>query len=307
MTARRRRVIIIGAILAAAIVVAAGVVARLSGFGIHHNHPAAAPASPAPIATSPPEAPPTANVASGGPDVATLTTDFAKLQGTIDGTIGLMIAPAGSSGASVTLGHWTIGPAWSTIKVPLVIAALRENHSTEITPPMRAAITESNNAAAESIWAGLGDPVTAAHAVEKVLVEAGDHTTVESRKVRPEYTAFGQTRWSLTDQLRFAAFAACDKSAAPVRALMGQIESDQQWGLGHIPDTEFKGGWGPSEAGAYLVRQFGFVTNPSGGVSVVAVAVEPASGSFTDGTADLTKIGDWLGAHIAMLPASQCS
>lgn len=311
MTARRRRGVIVGAILGAAIVVAAGVVVRLSGFGTHHAHPGAAQASsgPAPIAApaGPTEAPPAGNIASGGPDVATLTTDFARLQSSIDGTIGLMIAPAGNAASPVTLGKdWTSGPAWSTIKVPLVIAALRENHSTEPTDPMRAAITESNNAAAESIWAGLGDPVTAAHAVEKVLVEAGDHTAVESRKVRPEYTAFGQTRWSLTDQLRFAAFAACDNRDAPVRALMGQIEQDQQWGLGHIPGTKFKGGWGPSEAGAYLVRQFGFVTNPSGGVSVVAVAVEPASGSFADGTADLTRIGDWLAANLAVLPASRC-
>jgi len=41
-------------------------------------------------------------------------------------------------------------------------------------------------------------------------------------------------------------------------------------------------------------------------VSVVAVAVEPASGSFADGTADLTKMGNWLNEHIAMLPAGQC-
>lgn len=312
MTVRRRRGLIVATIVGAAIVVAAGLAVRLSGVDTHRNEPGAAPASstPTPIiapASTTSATPRAGTVTSGGPDVAMLKTDFAKLQSTIDGTIGLLIAPAGNAASPVTLGHWTVGPAWSTIKVPLVIAALRESDSPEITDAMRAAITESNNAAAESIWAGLGDPVTAAHTVEKVLVEAGDHTPVESRKVRPEFTAFGQTRWSLTDQLRFAAFAACDDRDAQVRALMGQIEQDQQWGLGRIPDTEFKGGWGPSEAGAYLVRQFGFVTNPSGGVSVVAVAVEPASGSFSDGTGDLTRIGDWLGAHIAMLPAGRCS
>ena len=44
------------------------------------------------------------------------------------------------------------------IKVPLVIAALREEAPPEVTDAMTAAITESDNAAAESIWASLGDP-----------------------------------------------------------------------------------------------------------------------------------------------------
>ncbi len=247
-------------------------------------------------------------VPSSDSDVATLTADFAQLQSGIDATIGLAIAPAGASTSVVTLGQWTVGPAWSTIKVPLVIAALRKYNPPQVTEAMRAAITHSDNAAAESIWEGLGEPVIAAHTVEQVLIEAGDPTTVEARKIRPQFTAFGQTRWSLKDQIRFAAFAACDDRDVPVRALMGQIEQDQRWGLGVIPNAQFKGGWGPAEAGNYLVRQFGFVTNPSSGgrVSVVAVAVQPASGSFADGTAEMTKIGRWLNDHIAMLPAGQC-
>ena len=49
---------------------------------------------------------------------------------------------------------------------------------------MTAAITESDNAAAELIWASLGDPVTAAGKVEAVLRQTGDLTTVQSQKVR---------------------------------------------------------------------------------------------------------------------------
>lgn len=308
MPARRtRRRTAIGATLGAVLVVAASiVVVKVSGLvAPRHPNPPPPAATPAPgkAAQTPP---PTPGTTASGPDVGLLTADFARLRSTIDGRIGLMIAPAGDAASPVTLGEWTIGPAWSTIKVPLVIAALRENHSADITDAMRAAIVESDNAAAESIWDGLGDPASAAHAVEQVLVEADDHTTVESRRIRPQFTAFGQTLWSLTAQIRFAAFAACDARDAPVRALMGQIEPDQRWGLGDIPNAEFKGGWGPSEEGSYLVRQFGFLTHGSGGVSVVAVAVEPASGSLSDGTADITKIGEWLNKRIAMLPAGQC-
>ncbi|WP_231971021.1 hypothetical protein [Mycobacterium sp. E3198] len=282
------------------------VVVTLSGLvAPRHPNPPPPVATPAPATAAQPP-PPATGTPPSGPDVGLLTADFARLQSAIDGRIGLMIAPAGIAASPVTLGEWTIGPAWSTIKVPLVIAALREDHSAEITDAMRAAIVNSDNAAAESIWEGLGDPATAAHTVERVLVEADDHTTVESRRIRPQFTAFGQTLWSLTAQVRFAAFAACDERDAPVRALMGQIEPDQRWGLGDIPNAEFKGGWGPSEEGRYLVRQFGFLTHASGAVSVVAMAVEPASGSFSDGTADITKIGDWLNKRIAMLPAGQC-
>jgi hypothetical protein len=308
MPARRiRRRIAIGAIAAAAIVVAAGgVVVKLGGLdSLHGQTPPARPpmAAPGSVVDTPPRA---GNAPSSGAEITTLKADFAKLQSAIDGTIGLIIAPAGNAASPVTLGQWTTGPAWSTIKVPLIIAALRENHSTEITAEMRAAIINSDNAAAESIWEGLGDPDTAAHAVEQVLVEADDHTTVESKKIRPQFTAFGQTLWSLTDQIHFAAFAACDERDAPVRALMGQIEQDQRWGLGGIPNALFKGGWGPSEEGKYLVRQFGFLTNASGAVTVVAMAAEPASGSLADGTADLTKIGNWLNQRIATLPAGRC-
>jgi hypothetical protein len=76
-------------------------------------------------------------------------------------------------------------PAWSTIKVPLLIAPMRQQSSAQPTTSMVAAITESDNAAAESIWEGLGDPATAAADVGKVLHEVGDPTVVESRKLRP--------------------------------------------------------------------------------------------------------------------------
>ena len=89
----------------------------------------------------------------------------------------------------------------------------------ELDARRRAAITESDNAAAESIWEGLGDPVTAARKVEDVLKEAGDSTTVQSQKVRPEFTAFGQTYWPLIDQARFLAFAVCDNRNAPSSSL----------------------------------------------------------------------------------------
>jgi hypothetical protein len=237
---------------------------------------------------------------------AALTADFAQLEKRLHGVIGIAIGAVGANPDPIVLGEWQTGPAWSTIKVPLAIAALREEDPPVVTGAMKAAITQSDNAAAESIWEKLGDPVTAAHKVEAVLREAGDPTTVQSQKVRPEFTAFGQTNWSLTDQVRYLSAAACDSRDAPILALMGQVEPGQQWGLGQIPDTRFKGGWGPSPAGNYLVRQIGIV-HATGGTTAVALAVTPGSGSFDDGTNELSAVASWLTDHAAALPRGKCA
>jgi hypothetical protein len=235
-----------------------------------------------------------------------LAADFAQLRSQLNAQIGIAVSAVGSAASPSTLGDWQTGPAWSTIKVPLAIAALRQENPPQVTAAMRAAITESDNAAAESIWEGLGDPVTAAHKVEDVLKEAGDPTTVQSQKVRPEFTAFGQTIWPLIEQARFLAFAVCDNRNAQIFSLMGQVEEDQRWGMGTIPDAQIKGGWGPSLSGSYLVRQIGVLSAASGMIAV-GMAAAPASGSFTDGTHDLTEMATWLTAHIAALPAGHCA
>jgi hypothetical protein len=243
---------------------------------------------------------------AGGRSQAALAADFVRLESKLDASVGIVISAIGSKQAPITLGKWRSGPAWSTIKVPLVIAGTREKNPSVITAAMDAAITRSDNVAAESIWAGLGDPVTAAHKVEAVLRSAGDPTIVQSQKVRPEFTAFGQTDWPLTDQVAFTSAAYCDGTNAPVFDLMGRIEPDQRWGIGTVAGSLFKGGWGPSPTGSYLVRQIGVVPAPQGMVAI-ALAVQPASGNFDDGTADLTEMARWLSAHLGALPAGQCT
>ena len=235
-----------------------------------------------------------------------LAADFAQLEANLRITAGVAVSAVGAEQGPMTLGEWQSGPAWSTIKVPLVIAALREEKPPRVTDAMVAAITESNNAAAESIWASLGDPVTAAHKVEDVLRQTGDPTTVQSQKVRPEFSAFGQTEWPLTEQVRFTSVAVCENANAPIFALMGDVQADQRWGLGTVPGSQFKGGWGPSPTGSYLVRQMGVLTTPTGMIAV-ALAAQPASGKFDDGTAALTEIAAWLTTHLSALPAGECN
>lgn len=247
----------------------------------------------------------------GSPDThspaptASLAADFAQLEPGLHAVAGIAFSAVGPGQDPISLGRWQSGPAWSTIKVPLIIAALRQEVPPQITGAMTAAITESDNAAAESIWDGLGMPAEAATKVEAVLRQNGDPTVVQSQRVRPEFSASGQTDWPLTDQVRFTSAAVCDKENAPVLDLMGRVEADQRWGIGTIEGSRFKGGWGPSPAGGYLVRQIGVLTTPAGMVAV-ALAALPTSGKFEDGTAALSTMANWLKTRLRELPASDC-
>jgi hypothetical protein len=251
-------------------------------------------ATPVPLATT------------GASPAADLNTDFAQLQAAIGAPIGIVVTSLGSAGvAPIVLGDWRNGPAWSTSKVPVSIAALREDSSLDLLAAVSSAITVSDNGAAEAVWARLGEPHSAAAKVETVLREAGDSTVVEAERVRPGFTAFGQTQWPLNEQARSMGFAACDPRNEKVLSLMGQVSSDQSWGLGTLTGVRFEGGWGPSPSGAYLVRQIGIIGSADA-MSAVAIAVDPASGSFGEGAADLTTIAQWLSDRSAQLPAGSC-
>ncbi|OBK16631.1 serine hydrolase [Mycobacterium asiaticum] len=259
----------------------------------HAPHRPTPSAHPAPGIAAPPVNPTT-----------DLAADFTQLTAHLNSRVGLAVTAVGSGQPVTVWGDWQQGAAWSTIKVPLVIAAYRAQHV--ITDQMKAAITESDNAAAEALWRQLGEPVIAAQQVHQVLQQTGDPTTVESRRLRTEFTAFGQTQWSLVNQVRFTASAVCNPSNDPIFSLMGEVEPQQRWGIGELAGAQFKGGWGPSPSGNYLVRQLGVLTTPGGRVAV-ALAAEPASGSFDDGRAALDAVAGWLNANRARLPAGGCA
>ncbi len=265
------------------------------------------PASPTPAPVHPSFS---ATPATPATTLAALVAEFSELESSLHAKMGMVVSAVGTGQDAITLGDWDQGPAWSTIKVPLVIAAYRQSDPQQVTDAMKAAITESDNAAAEKLWAQLGDPATAAARVQQILQETGDPTVVESRKVRPEFTAFGQTIWSLVNQVRFTASAVCNGANDPIFNLMSQVEPDQRWGIGRtglsgVLGAEFKGGWGPSPSGKYLVRQIGVLTVPAGKIAV-AIAAEPTSGSFDDGTHDLDEVAKWLTNHLGSLSVGEC-
>ncbi|MEV6554601.1 hypothetical protein AB0M22_02685 [Nocardia sp. NPDC051756] len=235
----------------------------------------------------------------------TLAAGVAELQASTRGHLGLAIMPVGGDQV-VSFGDWTTGPAWSTMKVPLTIAALRLTGGSP-SYAASAAITASDNAAADTLWQSLGSNQEAAQAVQSVLREGGDaKTTVPATRSRPENSAFGQADWSLADQVRFASRLPCMPQSAPVINLMEQIQAAQRWGLGAFNGAEFKGGWGPDASGAYLVRQFGLISTPTGQLAV-AFAAQPDSGAFSDGMTMLDKLSTVISQHLNELAGGRCA
>jgi hypothetical protein len=233
-----------------------------------------------------------------------MTASFTRLRPTLPArSVGVALIVVGRSD-TLTLGTWRRGPAWSTAKIPLAIAALEHVDSASTRRLVRKAITRSDNAAAEALWARLGSGRRAASRVNAVLAADGDRRTrTQWRRVRAGYTPFGQTSWPLADQLRFTAGLACDRHATLARAAMGAVVPSQRWGLGRLASARLKGGWGPDRHGRYLVRQVALV--PRGrDLVVVAVAVESSDGSFAQGIRALDRVAGWLRTSMASLPSS---
>ena len=203
-----------------------------------------------------------------------------------------------------TLGPLATAVAWSTIKVPMAMAVIEEGGGVSHADDIQRALTASDNDAAMRLWQFLGGGAPAAEAVTARLRAAGDRrTTIESQEVYRPYSPYGQTRWALADQARFALRMRCSAAGPPVDAAMREVVADQRWGLGTVgPDVAFKGGWGPGTepgvAGSYLVRQFGVLTIDGRDVGV-AIASKPADGTFDGGTRDLTAITTWLSDNLA--------
>lgn len=199
---------------------------------------------------------------------------------------------------SFTAGDDTAYPAWSTIKVPIAIAALRQNPSQLANAT--AAITRSDNASAEAMFAALP-----AGAADSVMSEAGVGVPINTVKLRPEYSTFGQTALTTSQEALLASNLRCVADSADVVSLMGQVIGEQAYGLGTLPGARFKGGWGPSDTGGYQVRQLGLVAGPRGDVAIAMTAI-PGSGAYGDGQAMLSSMAAALGAEIARFPTSAC-
>lgn len=232
--------------------------------------------------------------------------DATDAQSLLDATVADTVASFGGQLGAATLaeagpiaaGFTDASPAWSTIKVPIAVATMRTHP--ELADSVRAAITLSDNNAAELMFATVGP-----EPVDTVLAEAGLDAAVNTVKVRPEFSTFGQTALGVADEAALADHLACLAGAADVLSLMGQVDASQAYGLGSV-GALFKGGWGPDAAGMYQVRQLGLMPRGDGTFAPVALTALPADGLYATGQAMLNAAAQQLAANAAALPAASC-
>lgn len=287
--------------------------------------PSAAPSStsaPASTTTAPAAAPVRALVPAAG------RSAFAAQFGTSG--VAAAVAPVGG-GVIQTFGDRALasqpgGPAWSTMKLALVTALVRD-HGTpaQLTPQQRQlavrALTISDNDAAAAIFDELqrthGGLVGASASVTGLLRRAGDTVTEVSTTKRDNPGApstYGQTPWSLAASVRFvrSLVRGCLLGASGtqyVRGLMARVSAERPWGIGGAgfgDAVAFKGGWGPEPSGAYDARQVGVVGR---GAARAVVAVFARGANRDEAFARATAVANWLRAHMSMTgrrPAARC-
>ncbi len=233
------------------------------------------------------------------------------------GKVGVAVsAPGNKDKGKVKIGgSWKGGRAWSTIKVPLAIAAIQENVSTgDVTEPygtsctgyslstaVNAAITQSDNCAAWWLWVALGgDNSSAASKVTEVIRAGGDSSTEVNGTRNGDYLTSGMTDWLLVEQAIFAAnMSSISKSADVLSAMRTHNASDGSHGLASNYTSMIKGGWGDSDGAA--TRQFGLIKLKNGKCSAVAIGTDKGS-NFSM----LDKIVKVLLNHEDDLPVGSC-
>ncbi|MFY9190342.1 MAG: hypothetical protein WAN89_03595 [Lawsonella sp.] len=255
------------------------------------------------------------NVAAlvGEKNAPKVEASFRELQRQLPVHVSVALAPvqSGEKQAPVAvLGESLEMAAWSTSKVPIAVAALERNGES-VLPQVNAAITVSDNDAAESLWRSLGGGFGAGAAMREQLSANGDGVTIpQTQHVYSGFTSFGQTMWTVPQQAQYAAHFACQPGspAEQVRQAMAQVDRSQAYGLGSLPEAHFKGGWGPNQGGGYDARQFGYFRLPDGKLLAVAIAAhDPVAGMLSDQlTGALQLLAQWVTEHGALWRGGSC-
>ncbi|GAC57061.1 hypothetical protein GOHSU_16_00180 [Gordonia hirsuta DSM 44140 = NBRC 16056] len=218
--------------------------------------------------------------------------------------VGLALVPVGG-GTPLLLGDQTPHDAWSTIKVPVALAAERLHGANRAESR---ALVDSDNRSARILMRSLGDPAQAAAAVTEVLREGHSTTTVQ-RAADGQWPQAGETVWPLADSATWTAHLPCLAGSAHILELMSHVGPTQDWGLQQIPGdrTAVKGGWGRNDDDSgYVVRQIGLITLDDGRQVAVSMSAHAPGMTFDTGGAALNGLGRWLGANLALLPAGRC-
>ena len=247
-----------------------------------------------------------------------LEEDLKKIEKEVGHEVGVAVAAIGTKKVSKA-GSWSGGRAWSTIKVPLSIAAERFgdvsngavvdpyggscNYANNVAGAIEAAITKSDNCGAWWLWQSIGgDGTLAAGRVNTILRDGNDgNTNVVATGDGASLTS-GKTMWLLSDQALFAAnLASISNSSSVIKNMKSHKSSDKKAGLNSVFNkSASKGGWGSGNGAA--TRQFGIIKLSNDKCSGVAIGTNYYDSSFNV----LTKIAKVLKDHESELPSDDC-
>ncbi|MCK0438069.1 hypothetical protein MUG78_00985 [Gordonia alkaliphila] len=239
---------------------------------------------------------------------ASLQESYAAAQ--LPAGVGVALLPLGGTQV-LTFGDQTSEYAWSTIKVPLALAAQRHaagesaDVRADIDAAIESAIVDSDNDAALALRESLGTPDQARARVTAVLREGGDGD-VQLAPIDDPEDIFGLTRWPLAGSARFAARLPCMPGSQQILGFMGEVSAEQEWGLHSISapgvHTAMKGGWGEADE----VRQLGLITWPDGRQLAVAMLSSREGETTGEGIAELDRVAQWLQENLEALPRGRC-
>jgi len=236
------------------------------------------------------------------PTVAEIAAEAAMEDG-FSGDFGVVVIDGTGTYKAGTL---TTTNAWSTIKVPIVVAAIDANPDLADSDLVEATLRWSDNGTAWTLWKTLGStPEARAEAVEDILAATGDTST--KVKVAPD-EPYGATQWSLHHQARFMSNLRCLDNADVVLDYMGDVIDEQRWGLGQFRDADFKGGWGPDDDGTYQARQMGIVPAKDGGDITIVLAANVESEAYREDAEDaLTRAAKAMRPYVKQTEGRTCA
>lgn len=268
---------------------------------------------------------------------AELETEFAALRERTQDELVIAWAPIGRPEEAQQLGVTDTYDAWSTIKVPIALAAVQQRDGevgASLDSDIRLALRRSDNDAASRLWRGLGQFGDPASIVDDLLTDAGDTTTDVGHDLDGDRVSFGLTDWAPIDAARFAASLPCLDHSDEILDDMSQVASEQSWGLGALTGADeaegessasatgavtdpggqtspsadrvaFKGGWGVSSDG-YLMRQIGVIPTPDGSGVGVALLTQPSGDDHDAGGRALSEAARWLQGSLTAADAARC-
>lgn len=208
-----------------------------------------------------------------------------ELEEDFPGEVGIAVSGASQTSSAGVAGE---GPAWSTIKAPIAIAALRDGASPEL---VNLAIEQSDNDAAYALWSQVKwseDNATAA--IDEVLAEGDSRVQWQSPDDYGD-VSFGYATWPLREQAPFAAHLRCIAGSHNVYDAMSNLVDWQSYGLAELQGAHVKGGWGLDEdTGIYTQRQIGSLELGEGSIGVAIVTTQNENGS-EDGEEDSGGVG----------------